>query len=206
MAAVTASPSSLSQSADSDAFLLHILTLLEERHHKSPSFFLPTTGKNQSGATTTSALQQRVESAILSLSERCELAESSNLQSETPSATIPLDVALINAPSALLTPAESPPERSTPKPTVCPTCSRHLSDSSEVATRDPLNRSDNTMTAEKELELLKAQVSDIARVCKAVAAGDLTQKIIVRVEGHIMVELKGVWSMWGVRGWRNRLS
>jgi osomolarity two-component system sensor histidine kinase NIK1 len=51
--------------------------------------------------------------------------------------------------------------------------------------------SDSGMSAERELELLKAQVSDIARVCKAVAAGDLTQKIIVRVEGHIMVELKG---------------
>jgi len=48
------------------------------------------------------------------------------------------------------------------------------------------------MTAEKELELLKAQVQDIARVCKAVATGDLTQKIIVPVEGHAMTELKDI--------------
>lgn len=47
------------------------------------------------------------------------------------------------------------------------------------------------MSAEKELELLKAQVQDIARVCKAVALGDLTQKIIVPVKGQEMVELKG---------------
>jgi osomolarity two-component system sensor histidine kinase NIK1 len=48
------------------------------------------------------------------------------------------------------------------------------------------------MTAEKELELLKAQVQDIARVCKAVATGDLTQKIIVPVEGQAMTELKDI--------------
>lgn len=47
------------------------------------------------------------------------------------------------------------------------------------------------MSAETELELLKAQVQDIARVCKAVALGDLTQKIIVPVKGQEMVELKG---------------
>ncbi|KAJ9104139.1 hypothetical protein QFC19_004123 [Naganishia cerealis] len=48
------------------------------------------------------------------------------------------------------------------------------------------------MSAEKELELLKAQVQDIARVCKAVALGDLTQKIIVPVKGQEMVELKEI--------------
>ena len=48
------------------------------------------------------------------------------------------------------------------------------------------------MSAEKELELLKAQVQDIMRVCKAVATGDLTQKIIVPVEGPTMVELKDI--------------
>lgn len=48
------------------------------------------------------------------------------------------------------------------------------------------------MSAEKELELLKAQVQDIARVCKAVATGDLTQKIIVPVKGQAMTELKDI--------------
>nr|XP_018267275.1 atypical/HisK protein kinase [Kwoniella dejecticola CBS 10117]OBR89433.1 atypical/HisK protein kinase [Kwoniella dejecticola CBS 10117] len=51
---------------------------------------------------------------------------------------------------------------------------------------------DSGMSAEKELELLKAQVQDIARVCKAVATGDLTQKIIVPVEGQAMTELKNI--------------
>ena len=51
---------------------------------------------------------------------------------------------------------------------------------------------DSGMSAEKELELLKAQVQDIARVCKAVATGDLTQKIIVPVEGQAMTELKDI--------------
>jgi osomolarity two-component system sensor histidine kinase NIK1 len=48
------------------------------------------------------------------------------------------------------------------------------------------------MSAEKELELLKAQVQDIARVCKAVATGDLSQKIIVPVKGQAMTELKDI--------------
>ncbi len=51
----------------------------------------------------------------------------------------------------------------------------------------------SSMSAEKELQLLKAQVKDIARVCKAVAMGDLTQKVIVPVEGAIMIDLKGEW-------------
>ena len=48
------------------------------------------------------------------------------------------------------------------------------------------------MSAEEELILLKAQVQDIARVCKAVALGDLTQHIMVPVQGPVMVELKEI--------------
>jgi methyl-accepting chemotaxis protein len=48
------------------------------------------------------------------------------------------------------------------------------------------------MSAEEELRLLKAQVQDVARVCKAVADGDLTQKITVPVQGRVMVQLKVV--------------
>jgi osomolarity two-component system sensor histidine kinase NIK1 len=48
------------------------------------------------------------------------------------------------------------------------------------------------MNAVDELKLLKAQVQDVARVCNAVAKGDLTQKITVKVEGTVMVQLKEV--------------
>lgn len=48
------------------------------------------------------------------------------------------------------------------------------------------------LTAEQELRLLKAQVLDIARVCKAVARGDLSQKIEVNVQGHDLIELKEI--------------
>ena len=48
------------------------------------------------------------------------------------------------------------------------------------------------MSAVEELRLLKAQVSDVARVCKAVTDGDLTQKITVPVQGPLMVQLKDV--------------
>jgi len=48
------------------------------------------------------------------------------------------------------------------------------------------------MSAVEELRLLKAQVQDVARVCNAVARGDLTQKITVPVQGVVMVQLKDV--------------
>lgn len=48
------------------------------------------------------------------------------------------------------------------------------------------------LTAEEELKLLKAQVSDFARVCKAVARGDLSQTITINVQGHDLTELKAV--------------
>ncbi|PWN93695.1 putative nik-1 protein (Os-1p protein) [Acaromyces ingoldii] len=48
------------------------------------------------------------------------------------------------------------------------------------------------LSAQDELNLLKAQVQDIARVCKAVAFGDLSQHITVPVQGHVMVELKDI--------------
>lgn len=48
------------------------------------------------------------------------------------------------------------------------------------------------LSAQDELRLLKAQVQDIARVCKAVAFGDLSQHITVPVQGHVMVELKDI--------------
>lgn len=39
------------------------------------------------------------------------------------------------------------------------------------------------MSAVEELRLLKAQISDVARVCNCVARGDLTQKITDPVWG-----------------------
>ncbi|KAK1233995.1 histidine kinase osmosensor [Marasmius sp. AFHP31] len=48
------------------------------------------------------------------------------------------------------------------------------------------------LSAVEELRLLKAQVQDVARVCKAVADGDLSQKITVPVQGMVMVTLKDV--------------
>jgi osomolarity two-component system sensor histidine kinase NIK1 len=46
--------------------------------------------------------------------------------------------------------------------------------------------------AVNELTLLRKQVMDVARVCRAVARGDLSQKITVEVEGEVMFELKEV--------------
>jgi hypothetical protein len=50
----------------------------------------------------------------------------------------------------------------------------------------------NEMSSLEELRLLKAQVSDIARVCNAVAKGDLGQMVTVPVQGVVMRELNEI--------------
>ena len=96
----------------------------------------------------------------------------------------------------------------------CPTCGKAVSDpliipfySSSASSPDvPLGSSplvipmgplaaaafESGMSAVEELKLLKAQVQDVARVCNAVARGDLSQKITVPVQGVVMVQLKDV--------------
>lgn len=92
--------------------------------------------------------------------------------------------------------------------THCPTCGRPVSDplmlpgysdnspdsSPLVIPMGPLAAAafESGMSAVEELKLLKAQVQDVARVCNAVARGDLSQKITVPVQGVVMVQLKNV--------------
>ncbi|KAF9056922.1 hypothetical protein BDP27DRAFT_1454263 [Rhodocollybia butyracea] len=63
-----------------------------------------------------------------------------------------------------------------------------------VASGGPLATAalESGLSAVEELRLLKQQVQDVARVCKAVADGDLSQKITVPVQGMVMVTLKEV--------------
>ena len=94
----------------------------------------------------------------------------------------------------------------------CPICGRTVSDAITVSKISHVfrpNSSDSSplvvppgplttaafesgMSAVEELRLLKAQVQDVARVCNAVALGDLSQKITVPVQGVVMVQLKDV--------------
>ncbi|KAK0194850.1 hypothetical protein F5146DRAFT_1023091 [Armillaria mellea] len=63
---------------------------------------------------------------------------------------------------------------------------------SVVASGGPLDTAARVsgMSAVEELKLLKDQVQDVARVCNAVANGDLSQKITVDVRGEVMIKLK----------------
>ena len=91
----------------------------------------------------------------------------------------------------------------------CPTCGKLLGDitlfaklhtyggtegSPLVVPPGPLVAAafESGLSAVEELRLLKAQVQDVARVCNAVARGDLSQKITVPVQGVVMVQLKEV--------------
>lgn len=110
----------------------------------------------------------------------------------------------------------SSPSSHIPSPYPCPTCGRpatmnkfgnvtatntgsssfHGSPNGSplVVPPGPLSAAafESGLSAVEELRLLKAQVQDVARVCKAVADGDLTQKITVPVQGPVMVQLKDV--------------
>lgn len=78
---------------------------------------------------------------------------------------------------------------------MCPSCGKtnvilsgyHSYDDSGV----PISN-ESGITAVEELKLLKTQVQDVARVCRAVASGDLSQKVTVPVQGVVMVQLKDV--------------
>ncbi len=94
----------------------------------------------------------------------------------------------------------------------CPVCGRAVNDALTVSKINQVFKPNSTdasplvvppgplttaafesgMSAVEELHLLKAQVQDVARVCNAVARGDLSQKITVPVQGVVMVQLKDV--------------
>ncbi|KAJ7266089.1 hypothetical protein C8J57DRAFT_384459 [Mycena rebaudengoi] len=80
----------------------------------------------------------------------------------------------------------------------CPACGhrpRHPFDYAEGPGDVPAsgaNAAPQGTDALEELRLLNAQVRDVSRVCNAVAAGDLTQKITVPVQSDLMVQLKTV--------------
>ncbi|KAH9840883.1 histidine kinase [Rhodofomes roseus] len=99
---------------------------------------------------------------------------------------------------------QSAPPTSTAESAYCPHCGKNLYNNFDV-NAPPLSSPlvvpigplaaaafESGMSAVEELKLLKAQVQDVARVCNAVARGDLSQKITVPVQGVVMVQLKEV--------------
>ncbi|KAH9929248.1 uncharacterized protein B0H18DRAFT_953709 [Fomitopsis serialis] len=99
---------------------------------------------------------------------------------------------------------QSAPPTSTAESAHCPHCGKNLYTNFDVNAPQlssplvvpigPLAAAafESGMSAVEELKLLKAQVQDVARVCNAVARGDLSQKITVPVQGVVMVQLKEV--------------
>jgi osomolarity two-component system sensor histidine kinase NIK1 len=163
---------------DSSAFEQHILSLLSViSQQPSPSYPFPT---SDSPLPTTTDIklepfsgkktdaQHAIESAIITLDGR--IRQSERVPSPHSAAN---DIANpVNA--SLLTPDWTPPpgdaiEIASTPPTMCPTCARSFADQSTPTPATPAGWSTNVnggMSAEKELELLRAQVQDIARVCK----------------------------------------
>lgn len=107
-------------------------------------------------------------------------------------------------------PHRTKPERtvSAPPPPTCQACGRVMQVPRSFHTPSPVGQRSGSpdivppdgplmaaafesgIDAVTELSLLKQQVQDVARVCTAVANGDLSQKIEVRVQGQVMIQLK----------------
>jgi hypothetical protein len=187
-----------STSATNEAFAEHLLALMGS---VLPSLDSGTTTTVDEGQVdelmrrhhSRSNAELQVEKAVLEMGKRLRDAEE---EVRVLKAT--------NGPSKIDPPVENGVQ------TPCQTCRRssrdlpitpmnHLTISRAVPSSEDNHA---PMSAETELDLLKAQVQDIARVCKAVALGDLTQKIIVPVKGQEMIELKGEFRVPGfvVRG------
>ncbi|KAG8940971.1 hypothetical protein FRC04_004862 [Tulasnella sp. 424] len=181
----------MAASAPSSPFLDHLLTLLASYASGIP---LPPAYSH------TSSKEAAVEQAIAELAKRLKR---------------PLDVAARSAtsnggssmdwnPPETQTPDSAPGASSgdgshasqgvkNPSSYSCPTCGRApYADSLATTTSDHHAGGPAAISATDELQLLKAQVQDVARVCKAVANGDLTQKITVPVQDSVMVQLKEV--------------
>jgi osomolarity two-component system sensor histidine kinase NIK1 len=172
--------------SDSSPFEEHILSLLSViSQQPSPAYPFPTSDsplpttaeiKLEPFAGEKTDAQHAIEKAIISLGGRIR-------ESERVPSPHAVQNALVNPTNAsLLTPEWTPPpgdalEIGTSPPTACPTCARSFSDQSTPTPSNPVREVQSTpagwstnpnggMSAEKELELLRAQVQDIARVCK----------------------------------------
>jgi osomolarity two-component system sensor histidine kinase NIK1 len=177
-----------------ETHILNMLSMISEA--PSPSYPFPSSStpatlplKSYAGRKTTS--EEAIERGILALGER--LAQAETPLHSIPSST---DIPSLRQPSPspastqLLTPEWTPPSEA---PATCSSCSRRIDPDGTPTARGgrfpesvgagqgvgstslpsalPSATSggwagDSGMSAEKELELLKAQVQDIARVCK----------------------------------------
>lgn len=184
--------------------ILSLLTTLEQ----NPSLAFQTPASTPKTQT-----QEAIERAVLALAQRA--SEASN-----PSPVLSSSSRLTVNHNALALRSQCTPPPPDNQAMVCPQCSSPIYHQTTAPTspfaslelssprQTPWSNGsagETGMSAEKELELLKAQVQDIARVCKvsypmlpaaadaqAVATGDLTQKIIVPVKGQAMTELKDI--------------
>lgn len=134
------------------AFETHILGLLSSISAQPAAYPFPESFRLFDGPKT--SVQETIERGVLAIGDRLRLAEN------TSTASLP-------------TPDWTPPETSE----ACPTCHRSLKPTLGKIPSGPIPSAlssaasggwagDMGMSAEKELELLKAQVQDIARVCK----------------------------------------
>lgn len=178
------------------------------------------TGAEANGSDTDSATTPKPTSQTSLIDDNATITPPSKARNSAPTSIDLPDSALRDVPSFFhknsfgvpvnLAGTASAPATAYAEYIVCPTCNARVLDyatiskiasfgakvspgsPSVVATGGPLDTAarESGMNAVDELRLLKAQVQDVARVCNAVAQGDLSQKITVEVRSVVMVRLK----------------
>lgn len=162
---------SLQQMEGPSPFEEHILSLLTTLE-QNPSLAFQTIPSPSASKT---PIQEAIERGVLALAQRAGPPNNALISPSSSARLVP-----VNSNNIVITPVRTPPPLDTHS-AVCPSCSAPIyqptaTPTSPFASLDlssPRQTSwsngsavDTGMSAEKELELLKAQVQDIARVCK----------------------------------------
>ncbi|KAF9008664.1 hypothetical protein BDZ89DRAFT_1095245 [Hymenopellis radicata] len=169
--------------ATTDDFLSHLVALLSVYTVGQPTTPIP----RYVGASTWQS--DSILRSVSDLAKRMTTAEAAlnwSPGSPTHSSKIPM-----SPKSPLATPisrAAAPASIDIPREHICPQCGTRVvvASDGQLATAAV----ESGLSAVEELKLLKAQVEDVARVCNAVANGDLSVQITVEVHSVVMNKLK----------------
>jgi methyl-accepting chemotaxis protein len=176
---------SVSKESIGDPFLTHLVALLSicELGPRTNAVVLPYTGPSTWAHDAILRSIAAISSRMYTAEAKLEDARNTDPDARAPSSDTGLNTAL-PAPAASDSSAALPytgPDSKLPEP-VPPVASLKTS---------PLARDQGVEESVGELARLQIQVQDVARVCRAVACGDLTQEITADIEGGVMGELKG---------------
>lgn len=184
--------------ATTDDFLSHLVALLSvytvgPATSPTPRYFGASTWQTDSILRSVSDLAKRMTTAEAALNWAPGNPAHPSKKPMSPRFPLAAPISRAAAPASIDMPHEH----------ICPQCGTRVGGTPEivatlpasplvVASDGPLATAavESGLSAVEELKLLKAQVEDVARVCNAVANGDLSVQITVEVHSVVMNKLK----------------